>query len=414
MHSITIRIAVLAASVLLARDVFGQQWGRFRGPNGEGIAAAGAIPVRWDESDYRWKKELPGMGYSSPVVCGVRVFVTSAIEDDATQIVQCLSTTDGSRLWEQRFQSRPHRHHPNNCHASSTPALDQDAVYFLWTNPEQLTVVKLNQASGEQQWRRDLGPFAAEHAGGASPIVYRNMVIVPNDQDGASSILALDCQTGKTLWQTQRRTEKAAYATPCLYEPESGSPQLIFSSWAHGLNGIDPQTGETLWELPLFKNRVVGSPLVCSGLVFAAAGTGGIGRQMYAVRPGNPSRGIQAQTAYEVKGSLPYVVTPIACGDLLFAWFDKGVVTCLVAATGEMLWKERIGGDYFASPVLVDGRLYCISCEGEVIVLAASRQFQELSRVELGEPSHSTPAVADGVMYLRTVSHLFALEGKGR
>ncbi len=406
------RLAVLVVSTLLAHDSFSQEWGRFRGPNGEGNAATTTIPVTWTDSDYRWKKDLPGAGYSSPVVSDSRVFVTGALENDATQIVQGLSTADGSTLWEQRFISKPHRHHPFNCHASSTPALDEDALYFLWTNPEQFTIVKLKQATGEELWRRNLGPFAAEHAGGASPIVYQNSVIVPNDQDGESSILALNRADGDTLWQAVRRTEKTAYATPFIYELETGTAQLILSSWAHGFTGLDPQTGNTLWELPLFTNRVVGSPVACSGLLFAAAGTGGIGRQMFAVRPGDPSHGVKAEVAYELKGSLPYVVTPIAFGDLLFAWFDKGVVTCLHAPSGEIIWRERIGGEYFGSPVLVDGRLYCISREGEVLVLAASRQFKELARVELGEPSHSTPAVAKDVMYLRTKSHLMALESR--
>ncbi|MHB8901919.1 MAG: PQQ-binding-like beta-propeller repeat protein, partial [Thermoguttaceae bacterium] len=379
--------------------------------NGEGIAPAAAIPDHWTEKDYRWKTELPGAGYSSPVICDSRLFVTSTLDEDATQIVLCLSTADGALLWEQRFASKPHKHHPNNSYAASTPALDGDSLYFLWANPEQFVVVKLEQATGQEQWRRDLGAYAAEHAVGASPIVYQNLVIVPNEQDGASSILALDRRTGKTVWQAERRTEKTAYATPCVYVPEAGPAQLIVSSWAHGLSGLDPDSGKTLWELPVFQNRVVGSPMIASGLIFAAAGTGGIGRQMFAVRPGEPARGVEAKVAYELKGSLPYVVTPIASGDLVFAWFDKGVVTCLEAASGEVLWKERIGGEYFGSPVLVGERLYCVSREGEVVVLAASRQFKELGRVPLGEASHSTPAVAGGVMYLRTTSHVMALAG---
>jgi outer membrane protein assembly factor BamB len=275
-----------------------------------------------------------------------------------------------------------------------------------------LTVVKLEQATGKEQWRCKLGAYAAEHAVGASPIVYQDMVIVPNEQDGDSSIVALERQTGKIRWKAERRTEKTAYATPCLYVPENGPAQLIVNSWAHGFSALDPLTGKALWELPIFKNRVVGSPLVCSGLVIGSSGGGGIGRQMFAVRPGEPERGIDAEVVYELKGSLPYVVTPIACGDLLFSWFDKGVVTCLEIASGEVIWKERIGGDYFGSPVCVGGNLYCISREGQVVVLAASRQFEELGRVELGEASHSTPAVAGGVMYLRTKSHIMALGGK--
>ncbi len=402
----------LVVCVLIGHSASGQEWVRFRGPNGEGISPETNIPVRWTENDYRWSKGLPGVGYSSPVVCGSRLFVTSALEEDATQVVSCLSTVDGSTLWQQRFDSATHQHHSFNCYASSTPALDNDSLYFLWANPEQLTVVKLEQATGTEQWRRELGTYSAEHAVGASPIVHEDMVIVPNEQDGDSSIVALQRATGKIRWQTERRSEKTAYATPCLYVPDAGPTQLIANSWAHGFSGLDPESGKTLWELPVFKHRVVGSPLVCSGLIFGSCGGGGIGRQMFAVRPGEPDRDIEADVAYELKGSLPYVVTPIACGDLLFSWVDKGVVTCLELASGEVVWRERIGGDYFGSPVCVNGNLYCISREGQVVVLSASREFAELGRVDLGEPSHSTPAVAGGVMYLRTKSRIMVLGGK--
>ena len=399
-------------SLLLAAPAFGQEWGRFRGPNGEGLSPTTTIPASWTEDDCLWNKEVPGIGYSSPVVNGTRLFVTSAHEENASQIVHCLSTRTGDTLWHREFESIVHKHHPFNCFASSTPALDSDSLYFLWANPEQLTVVKLAQSTGKEHWRRNLGAFQAEHAVGASPIVYQDMLIVPNEQDGDSSIVALDCKTGEVRWKSKRRTEKTAYATPCVFSPETGPPQLLVNSWAHGFSGLDPKTGELLWELPLFKYRVVGSPAQCSGLVFGSAGSGGIGRQMFAVRPAEPSRGIEAEVVYELKGSLPYVVTPVAYGELLFAWFDKGVVTCLVAETGDVVWRERIGGDYFGSPVCVGGKLYCISREGEVVVLAASRQFKELGRVDLGEPSNSTPAVADGVMYLRTKSHIMALGGE--
>jgi outer membrane protein assembly factor BamB len=137
-----------------------------------------------------------------------------------------------------------------------------------------------------------------------------------------------------------------------------------------------------------------------------------VGKQMFAVQPGNSQKGIEAKVAYEITGSLPYVPTPVAHGDLMFLWFDRGVVTCLDAPTGEAVWKEqRVGGNYFGSPVRVGDRLYCISREGEVVVLAAAREFKVLARIDLEERSQSTPAIADGVMYLRTVSHLMAIGG---
>ena len=239
-----------------------------------------------------------------------------------------------------------------------------------------------------------------------------DMVILANEQDGNSSVIALDRATGETRWRSDRRTEKAAYATPCVYQPDTGPAQLIVNSWAHGISSLDPATGKLNWEQAVFKYRVVGSPAIAGGLVFGACGTGGVGRQMFAVRPGNAATGAEAEVAYELKGSLPYVCTPVAYGDLLFSWFDRGVVTCLDAPSGKIHWQERVGGNYFSSPVRVADRIYCISREGEVVVLAAKKKFKELSRVDLKERSNSTPAVADGTMYLRTVSHLMSLGGK--
>ena len=157
---------------------------------------------------------------------------------------------------------------------------------------------------------------------------------------------------------------------------------------------------------------MVCSPVIAAGLIFTSCGTGGGGKQMVAVRPGIPDEGIEAQLAYEIKGSLPYVPTSVAYGSLLFLWSDQGVVTCLDAPSGTIHWRQRVGGQYFGSPVRVADRIYCISRKGEMVVLAAADKFKPLGRIDLEEPSHATPAIADGVMYLRTESHLMAIGGK--
>jgi len=413
MHSRGISTFILSLALTSCCCSFGQEWPRFRGPNGAGVSEATTIPVRWTTEDYRWRVKLPGIGYSSPVVWGDRVVVTSALEEDATQIIRCLRTFDGGLIWKRHFESTTHPKHQFNCYASSTPALDADHVYYTFATPEKYTVMALDRQKGREVWRRDLGPFAAEHGFGASPMLVDDLVIVPDEQDGESSVVALDRTTGETRWESKRRSVKAAYSTPCIYLPDEGPPQLIVNSWAHGISSLDPRSGELNWEQAVFQHRVVGSPAIAAGLIFGCCGTGGVGRQMIAVRPGNPATGVESEIAYEVKGSLPYVCTPVAYGDLLFAWFDRGVVTCLDAPTGEIIWRERVGGDYFGSPVRVADRLYCISREGEMVVLAASREFKELARIDLEERSNSTPAIADGVMYIRTVSHLMAIGGKG-
>lgn len=405
----------LASCLLLllmsVTSALAQPWPRFRGPNGEGLSEATTIPVTWTDKDYLWKVKLAASGQSSPVVWGPRIFVTSALDADGTQILQCLKTSDGSQLWQRQFASITHHKHAMNAYASSTPALDAQRVYLAWATPKNYLVVALDQERGEELWRRDLGPFVAEHGFGASPIVYEDMVILINDQDGPSNVTALDCATGKTRWQAPRRTEKAGYSTPCIFQPEGGSPQLVLSSWAHGLTGLEPRSGKTIWELGVFKHRVVGSPTLASGLIVASAGTGGIGKRLVAVQPGNPDKAVEPKLAYEVTGSLPYVPTSVIKGDLLFLWYDRGVVSCLDAPTGKIHWRERIGGDYFSSPVRVADRLYNVTREGKVVVLAAAKEFRPLGEIALGEASKSTPAIADGVMYLRTLSQLMAVGG---
>ncbi len=389
-----------------------QEWTRFRGPNGTGQSDAEGIPVQWSAKDCRWRVELPGKGHSSPVVWGDRVYATSALAEDATQVVRALSAADGSTVWERRFESAVHPKHQYNWYASSTPTVDADRLYFVFSTPERITMVAMDRTTGNDVWRRELPGFVAQHGFGSSPVLFDGMVILANEQDETSSIVALDAATGKDRWSCPRRTEKAAYATPCILAANRSSPQLIASSWAHGISGIDPHSGKLLWELPVFKYRVVSSPLVAGGLVFGSCGVGGVGRQQMAARPGNPAGGVEAAVAYELSGSLPYVCTPVAHGDLLFSWFDKGVVTCLDLPSGQVHWKERVGGDYFSSPIRVRDRIYNTSRDGEMVVLAAANEFKLLARFSLGEATYATPAVSGGSMYLRTLSHVMAVGGK--
>jgi outer membrane protein assembly factor BamB len=189
----------------------------------------------------------------------------------------------------------------------------------------------------------------------------------------------------------------------------------IFTSTAHGITAVDAGTGKVNWEVDdVFLDRCVGSPISASGLVIAGYGYGRRGSLYVAVRPGLPNDGKKPEVVYEVKKSVPLVPTSLVKDGRLYLWGDDGVVSCLNVSTGEVIWRERVGGEFYGSPVCVDNRLYCIAKNGDVVVLAASDQFRVLNRVPLGEPSYTTPAVSDGVMYLRTNSHLFSLGGAER
>jgi outer membrane protein assembly factor BamB len=378
------------------------------------VSAATTLPVQWTEKDYRWRVQLPGVGHSSPVVWGSRLFVTAA-KEDGTVVVRALGTADGQSLWSHEFPAGTYHKNKLNSYASETPAVDGTRLYVTWTQPEHYWVVALDVRDGSQAWRYDLGPFVAEHGSGASPIVFGETLIVPDDQNAASSIVALDRSTGALRWRTPRRGVRAAYSTPCVFEPAHGAPQLILTSSSEGVTSLDAGTGKLNWELPLFKNRVVGSPIVAAGLIVTSSGSGGGGLQFFAVRPGDPEKGGKPAVAYEIKKKalpLPYVPTSVSDGRLVFLFGDQGTVSCIRAAGGELCWRERVDAKFFGSPVLAGNRLYCVDRDGQMVVLAAAERYRLLARFALGEASSATPAIAGGAMYLRTESHVMAIGGK--
>jgi outer membrane protein assembly factor BamB len=398
----------------LAVQAVGAEWTRFRGPNGSGAAQAENLPVRWTEKDYNWRVTLPGVGHSSPVLWGDRIFLTSGDRKSAKRSVLCLKASDGSTLWQRDFESKRHPINEANSFASSTPAVDAERVYLYWTTPDEITLLALTH-DGKDVWRRDLGRYECEHGGGTSPIVFEELVVLNNGQTGKCSLLAVDRKTGKTAWDVERHgsdiDERAAYSVPMVYQPDVGPPQILFSdNWSRGITSVDPQSGKVLWQARgVLSERCVGSPVVACGLVVAASGSD-VPAQVTAVRP--PAKGEEARVAWTYAKSPPYVPTPVAKDDLLFLWNDSGTVTCLRAATGEKAWRERIGSDFLGSPVRVGDRLYCMSRQGDCFVVAAGEKFELLGRNPLGEGSHATPAVAGGVLYLRTFSHLISLGGK--
>lgn len=404
-------IAVAAAGAAVARDesgATGETWTRFRGPNGTGVSQAATVPATWTDADYNWKATLPGEGHSSPVIAAGKVFLTSAAEDGARRFVLAVSTADGGIGWHREFPSSTHKKHQLNSFASPTPAVDDQRVYCTWSAPEAYTVTALTH-DGQPAWQRDLGPYESQHSAGPSPVLYGDLLLVGNDQDSESSLLALDRRTGETRWQTPRQHEFVSYATPCVYRGPSGQDELIFLSGAHGVSSIDPQTGQTNWELDVFDKRTVSSPILAEDLIVGTCGSGGGGNYVAAVRPGRVGRA--AELAYKIDKSAPYCPTGVIHGGRMYLWSEQGVATCVNVADGAVIWQKRVGGKFFGSPILVADKLYCISADGEVVVLAAADEYELLGRMSLGELSHSTPAVADGVMYLRTISHLYSVGG---
>lgn len=401
----------LAGSIILIGLPLGlmaEEWTRFRGPNGAGLSNAKSIPTTWTDQAVNWKVELPGVGHSSPVVWRDRIFVTSAEEHSPTLYLHCINVADGRLVWKKTFALGSYGVHRFNNFASSTPAVDAAGVYLAFRGAEEYELRALSH-SGEARWRQGLGAFVSQHGNGGSPIVAEGLVILAKDQDGESFIAAYQAEDGKRRWQTPLAGKQADYGTPCLYPDQAGTPLLIFNSMEDGVTAFRVNDGKIAWQLAkVFSQRCVSSPVIASGLIVGSCGSGGGGNYVAAVRP-PAAGGTQAELVYTMRKSAPYVPTSVAVGGLLFLWGDGGVVSCLDGSNGAVKWQERVGGNFFASPVCVDRRLFGVSTSGEVVVLDASEHFQVLSRHQLQEATHATPAVSEGRMYLRTVRHLISI-----
>jgi len=411
---------LLAACVTLLASVSqGQEWTRFRGPNGQGISHGQTISVKWTEENYKWKVELPGGGHSSPVVWKDTIFVTSGDDKAGCGIILALGVSDGQILWQKEYVLGSYRRNSLNSYAATTPTVDADRVYVLWPASDETILVALDHA-GNEVWKRTFEGVHSRHGAGSSPVVFEDIVVSTHEHEegghGASSAwIAVDCKTGQTQWCLEReRSSNMSYSTPCIYSAGSDKPQLVFTSYAHGITGVDLRTGEVVWEAKsAFGDRVVSSPVIAGELIIGTCGQGSSGKRLIAIEPGRADQPTEPKEAYRIEdSSAPYVPTSLAVGELLFTFHDRGYISCLRRATGQQLWREKPAGRFYGSPVYAGGNLYCITTAGEVVVVKAAASYELLAVNPLGEKSHATPAVAGGRMYLRTYSHLISVGPK--
>ena len=408
----------------LITTVNAAEWSRFRGPNGTGVGTGDGIPTKFTKADFNFRTELPGgSGCSSPVVWGDKVFVLSANPEDATRYVVCVDANKGGIVWQKEFASKTHHLHTRSSYASCTPAADEERVYVAWSTPEE-TLFKAFNHDGSEAWSKDLGSWVSQHGFGTSPIVYKDLVILHNSQQadkldpgqepGKSRMMAFDRKTGEEKWSTDLVSKNVCYSVPFIHQAADGTDELVCSSTGNGIFSLDPMTGKQNWAVNdgLFSMRTVGSPIAAGGHIFGSTGSGRYSSNyIVAVKPGS-----KASLAYKVaNGSnfkAPYVPCLVSDGDLVFCFYDKGFASCIDATNGEIIWTERTGAALSGSPVRVGSRIFCVDEAGVVWVFAASKKYELLGKSDLGEESRSTPAVANGRMYLRTYGHLVSVGGK--
>lgn len=385
-------------------------WPRFRGPNGTGISADKDIPVQWTDANILWKTAIPGVGHSSPIVWGDHVFLQSADAGGKERYLICLSAPVGKILWTKSVPGSKAHTHLRNTWASSTPATDGQQVYALFWDGQKIAIHAFD-FQGNETWTHELGTFTSQHGPGGSPIVYEGKVYYPYDQDGDSVLVALDAKTGKPAWEVQRKAFRACYSTPFILNNPSYGQELIAVSTA-GVTGYNPQTGKENWNwtwhfdrMPL---RTVASAVFSQGLIFANSGDGGGDRHAVAVRPGGNGDSASGNLAWENK-KMPYVPSMLTWGDYLLVVNDSGLALCYQAQTGKPVWTERLANLFTASPILIDGKVFAISEDGEVFVFTAGPNFKRLAKSSVGEKVMATPAVANNRLFIRGQEHLFCI-----
>ncbi len=389
-------------------------WARFRGPNGTGLAADKDIPVKFEAQNILWKMPIPGVGNCSPIIWKDRLFLQTSTLDGKERMLLCLDTATGKTLWSKSIPGKKAHTHVKNTLASATPTTDGETVFIPFWDGDGVTMTAFN-FQGQQLWTHNLGPWTSQHGPGHSPILFQDKVIYVNDMDGLATLFALDKKTGKTIWQVPREAYRSSYCTPFLLEWPGAAPELIVTSTT-SVDSYNPADGSNNWKwhwkftgkMPL---RAIASPIVIDGILFVQSGDGGGDRHACGIQLHGPASQAKPTTVWENRKDFPYVSCLLHHKGYAFFVNDRGFASCIQPRTGAKIWFERLGDavNITSSPVLIDGKIYVASEEGDVYVWAADAKFQLLAKNSLGERFRASPAVADNRLYLRGQHHLFCI-----
>jgi outer membrane protein assembly factor BamB len=420
-------------------------WPSFRGPNASGVADGQHLPDRWNGKggeNVLWRTAIPGLAHSSPVVWGDRVFVTSAISskpnatfkpglygdgdasDDVSRHKWMLYAIDkgtGKIVWERiAFEGEPrNKRHIKSTYASASPATD-GRIVVAWFGSQG---VHAYDVDGNPLWKVDLGRVdmgaydipSYEWGPASSPIIWNGLVLLQCDTQADSFVLALDAQTGKTIWKTDRQ-ELPSWGTPTVIA--AGDRAELVTNASNYIRGYDVRTGEELWRLGGSSKITAPTPILANGLIIIASGRRPE-RPIFAVRPGargdltlEKDKTSSTAVAWSKTARGSYMPTPLVYEGILYALNNDGVFDAYELETGNEIYRQRldpVGSGFSASPIAADGRIYLSNEDGEILVVAAGREFRLIATNTMGELLMATPALSDGVMYVRTASSLFAI-----
>ncbi|MGH9310269.1 MAG: PQQ-binding-like beta-propeller repeat protein, partial [Vicinamibacterales bacterium] len=416
-------------------------WPHWRGPGGAGVSAEASLPTRWSASEnVAWKAPVAGVGISTPIVSGDRIFVTSQLgagisrqgprlvqggdasalgerplasgrsagdEDKTIFVLEAFARADGKRLWERRIEADgtlTPTHEKHNL-ATPSPVTDGTLVFALF-GTGQLSAFGHD---GAPVWQRHLGkdyaPFDIQWGHGSSPIVYGDTVILLCDHPTASYLVALDKRTGKERWKADRGKGRSSYSTPLIVSAADGDELIVNSS--ERLDAYDPRTGAPLWHTGEANRFPVPSAVAHNGVIYTSRGYRS--GPYLAIKAGGRGDVTSTHVVWRVATGAPYVSSLLHYDGIIYMANDVGVLTAVDAATGERVWQERVDGVFSASPVAGAGHVYFVAENGDTVVVKAGRAPQVVARNALAERMLASPAISNGRLFLRSDEHLIAI-----
>ncbi len=403
-----------ALTLIFSHPILAEDWMRFRGPNGQGISSETKLPLKWSAKDnIAWKTAIPGEGWSSPIVYQDRIFLTTATEEGVSCRIICVDRTDGTIVWNKevhRQKTGPMR--KQNSFATPTPVTDGKRVYAVFYDGTVAAV----DLSGKFVWKNSDVQFFSLHGLGASPILADGQLIMPFDGSSREEtrlgwkipwknavLLSLDAETGKVRWKGKRGESRVGHVTPILVE----SGKQIISAGGDRVQGFDLETGNRVWSIYSQGEGVTPSPVVGKGLLFTSSGFEE--PTIRAIRLGGKGEITKTHLAWEQKKGVPALASLLYVDPYLYTITRDNILHCIEAATGKIVWMERLQGVFSASPVLADGRIYLLSEEGETIVIRPGNKYVELARNPIEETCRASLAVSQGQLFLRSAKHLYCI-----
>ncbi|MBN1816358.1 MAG: PQQ-binding-like beta-propeller repeat protein [Sedimentisphaerales bacterium] len=404
--------------VSLSCTVLAENWPCWRGPGRQGISSETNIPVQWSASEnIAWKTPIPGQGYSSPIVWDDKVFLTTATQEGKSYCLICLDRKTGQVVWDKPIvQQRTDHKQPNNSWATSTPVTDGKTVYCVAADGTISAVA----FEGSILWQHKEFEYYSEHGLGVSPVLHGGLVIVAYDWSSAgpdkklgwqtpwdqSVIVAVDTASGKVRWRGKRGLSRIGHVTPQVVQAE-GIEQLV-SGAGDVVQGFDIKTGGLLWTVRGSGEGVVPSIVAGDGLVFATTGFGE--SQIQAIRPGGQGDVTDTHLAWKTGEDVPKVPSMLYRKPYLYVVTDEGIMKCLEAATGKEIYRERIRGRFWPSPIWADGKLYLLSDKGETTVIKDGPSFEIVGTSDLNDKKClASPAISQGCIFIRGAESLYCI-----